>query len=170
MKTTESSPWTNARSRFIEAGGNTTQSFGFGRIIGQVYALLYLSPRPLSLDEIAEELEVSKASVSTTVRQLEQWSAVKQVWVKGDRKDYYEAETDFKTVLRRGLLDTARKKLETAARHIEDAETALTEASTNVNGEDRKELEAVLARIEEAKKFRNKIEALISNPLIDHLL
>ena len=50
------SAWDSARGHFIEAGGNTTQSFGFGRIMGQVYALLYLSSKPMSLDDIAKFL------------------------------------------------------------------------------------------------------------------
>ena len=99
-KDSPSASWPAVRRKFIEAGGSTTQSFGLGRILGQMYALLYLSPTPLCLDDIVRELSVSKASVSTTVRQLERWSAVKRVWVQGDRKDYYEAETDFQSILR----------------------------------------------------------------------
>src|SRR5436309_1683950 len=100
-KTTISPSWLAARRKFVEAGGHTTQSFGLGRIMGQIYAVLYLSPTPMCLDDIAKELGVSKASVSTTVRQLERWAAVKRVWVHGDRKDYYEAETDFYTEIGR---------------------------------------------------------------------
>src|SRR6266705_2328998 len=100
MAGSSNTEWLVARSNFIEAGGHTTQSFGLGRIIGQIYALLYLSPIALCLDTIAEELGVSKASVSTTIRQLERWTAVKRVWMKGDRRDFYEAETDFQSVLK----------------------------------------------------------------------
>src|ERR1043166_365952 len=107
-KPTISPSWLAARRKFVEAGGHTTQSFGLGRIMGQMYALLYLSPRPMCLDDIAHELGVSKASVSTTIRQLERWTAVKPVWVKGDRRDFYEAETDFQSVMKHGLLATLR--------------------------------------------------------------
>ncbi len=170
MKTSSTSQWAAARSRFIEAGGNTTQSFGFGRIIGQIYALLYLSPNPLCLDEIASELGVSKASVSTTIRQLERWAAVKRVWVKGDRKDYYEAEPDFHAVLRNGLLSTIRRKLDSAGLHIDRVEDSLQQALRNTNGARHEEIEVVAKRIERAKAFRNKIDGLLSNPLLDNLL
>src|SRR5258706_2440962 len=130
MKTTSPThhEWHSARRKFIEAGGHTTQSFGVGRILGQIFALLYLSPKPMCLDDIATELSVSKASVSTTVRQLEGWSAVKRVWVKGDRKDYYEAETDFNAVLRNGVLHILRKKFDTASIHLNYVENSLKEA------------------------------------------
>jgi len=128
MDHSASPDWLAARRGFIEAGGHTTQSFGLGRIVGQIYALLYLNPAPLCLDEIAAELGVSKASVSTIIRQLERWTAVKRVWVKGDRRDYYEAETDFQAVLKHGLLAAMRKKLETAGAHIDTIEHCLKAA------------------------------------------
>jgi DNA-binding transcriptional regulator GbsR (MarR family) len=169
---TSTGEWVAARRKFIEAGGHTTQSFGLGRIIGQIYSLLYLSPTPLCLDEIAEELGVSKASVSTTIRQLQSWTAVKRVWMKGDRRDFYEAETDFKSVIRRGLLATMRKKLETAGTQIDHIETCLQEAKTNANGsqENGKDMQVVIERLERAKQFHGKVHGLLSNPLLDHLL
>ena len=162
--------WVSARRKFVEAGGHTTQSFGLGRMLGQMYALLYLSPRPMCLDEIAAELGISKASVSTTIRQLERWTAVKRVWVKGDRRDYYEAETDFQAVLKHGLLATLRKKLDTAGTQIQVVEDCLMEASAQKNGNDDESLEVVVSRLEQAKKFQSKVNGLLSNPLLDHLL
>jgi DNA-binding transcriptional regulator GbsR (MarR family) len=154
----------------VESGGHTTQSFGLGQVIGQVFALLYLSPRPMCLDEIAEELGVSKASVSTTVRQLENWSAVKHVWVKGDRRDFYEAETDFKAMLRRGMLETLRKKLDTAAVRIEAVQTNLQKALEASPDGRSEEAQVVAQRLQRAKQFHDKINALLNNPLLDHLL
>ena len=156
--------------RFIESGGHTTQSFGLGQVIGQVFALLYLSPRPLCLDEMTEELGVSKASVSTTVRQLEGWSAVKHVWVKSDRRDFYEAETDFKAMLRQGVLATLRKKMDTAAVRIEHVEKTLTDALEKSAQSEREETRVVAERLQRARQFHAKINGLLNNPLLDHLL
>ena len=162
--------WATARRKFVEAGGHTTQSFGLGRMLGQMYALLYLSPRPLCLDEVAAELGISKASVSTTIRQLERWTAVKRVWVKGDRRDFYEAETDFQAVLKHGLLATLRKKLDTAGTQIQVVEECLKEATAQNNGGADEALDVVVTRLERAKKFQSKVNGLLSNPLLDHLL
>lgn len=158
------------RKKFIEAGGHTTQSFGFGRIIGQIYALLYLHPKPMCLDDIATELGVSKASVSISIRQLQAWSAVKRVWVKGDRRDYYEAETNFNNLLRNGLLEMIRKKLETAGGQLAMAENSMQEALAEINGDDREELETIAERLQQAKRFHSRINGLLTNPLVDHLL
>src|ERR1044071_7987398 len=167
ISTTE---WGAARRKFIEAGGHTTQSFGLGRIIGQIYALLYLSPAALCLDDIADELGVSKASVSTTIRQLERWTAVKRVWMKGDRRDFYEAETDFRSVLRHGLLATMRKKLETAGTQLGHIEDCLKQAKANGNGTKNKDMQTVVERLERAKKFHGKVHGLLTNPLLEQFL
>ena len=158
------------RRRFIEAGGHTTQSIGFGRIIGQIYALLYLTPKSLCLDDIVAELGVSKASVSISVRQLQNWSAIKSVWVKGDRKDYYEAETDFNKLIRNGLLEILRKKLITAGSQLAQAESLLRDALAETNGDQSDDLQVVSDRLQRAKQFHSQINGLLTNPLIDRLL
>src|SRR5918999_2278981 len=66
---------------------------------GRIWALLYLEPSPLSLDEIAAELQQSKSNISTTIRGLIEWHLVRRVNVAGSRKDYYEAATDFWRVM-----------------------------------------------------------------------
>ncbi len=170
MKDLASPELTAACRRFIESGGHTTQSFGLGQVIGQVFALLYLSPRPMCLDEITEDLAVSKASVCMTVRQLEQWSAVKHIWVKGDRRDFYEAETDFKALIRNAVLSTLRKKIETAAVRIESVETTLQEALAKADDGKRKEAKVVADRLKHARQFHQKVNALMNNPLLEKLL
>ena len=168
MNRTQTAEWMAVRRSFTEAGGHTTQLFGLGRILGQLYALLYLSPRPLCLDEIVNELGVSKASVSTTVRQLERWTAVKRVWVRGDRRDFYEAETDFQLLLKTGVLATLRKKLDTTGKQLVKVEECLQAA--NANGSRDKDMEVIVARIKKAQKFHSQINGLLGNPLVDHLL
>ena len=93
----------------METLGKITSFWGFSKIMGQLYGLLYLSPKPLTLDEMAESLAISKGNVSVNIRALERWSMVKPVWVKGDRKDYYEAETDFWKIVQ-GVLKEREKK------------------------------------------------------------
>jgi DNA-binding transcriptional regulator GbsR (MarR family) len=66
---------------------------------GRIFALLYLQPSPLSLEQIAAELQQSKSNISTTMRGLVEWQLVRRVAVPGSRKDHYEAATDFWRVM-----------------------------------------------------------------------
>lgn len=149
----------------IEAGGRTAQSFGLSRLYGQIYMLLYLNPKPRSLDDLARDLGVSKASVSIVSRKLEAWGAVRKVWVRGDRRDFYEAETDFRAILQGGLLPSLSKKLESARTQIERS-IALMERS-EVSEESRAFLRE---RLKQAEQRRRRIAGLIANPLLRKLL
>ena len=88
------------RLEMIEAAGRLSQLIGRPRTLGQIFGLLYLSPRALTLDEISEVLEISKASASTGTRQLLGLHAIRQVWKPGDRKDYLEAVPELREVIR----------------------------------------------------------------------
>jgi DNA-binding transcriptional regulator GbsR (MarR family) len=173
---TESPParsWSEERRLFVEAGGNTTHAFGLGRIIGRLYALLYLTPAPLSLEEIAAQLAVSKASASVTVRQLADLRAVRQVWVPGDRRDFYEAETRFGVILREGVLPGVRKKLRSAGGQIErtlatdQQEAAPGSGADTLGREQRAELRR---RLRAARTLHRRLDRLLASKLLTKIL
>ncbi len=126
-----------ARDNFIESAGRTTQGFGLGRNIGQLYALLFFSPKPMSLDDMAGELKVSKGSVSTNVRELEKWGAVREVWIKGDRKDYYEAEVNFLKIIKEGILPFFRRKLDSSFVATAESKEIIHNNRKNFKSEDK---------------------------------
>lgn len=76
--------------RFIERMGLAIERMGLTRTFGRLFGLLLVADRPLSLDEMVERLQVSKASVSTNARACEDMGLARRVGVRGDRRDYYE--------------------------------------------------------------------------------
>jgi DNA-binding transcriptional regulator GbsR (MarR family) len=164
--------WDREVRRFIEAGGNTTHAFGLGRLIGRMFALLYLNPQPLSLEEIADKLDISKAGASTTVRQLEEWKAVRCTPVPGDRRDFYEAETGFGIILKNGLLPGLRKKLNSAGTQIGrtlDARPAEEEQPVP-EGYTASEFEEIRKRLHVARGLHQKLESILSSSLLEHFI
>ena len=89
----------NFNQEFIRITGELGAGMGLNRSIGQIYGLLYMSDKPLSLDTITATLKMSKGSVSLNIRELEKWEAVKKIWVNGTRKDFYEANSDFINII-----------------------------------------------------------------------
>lgn len=85
--------------------------FGLNNIMAQLYALLYLSNKALCLDDMVDRLKISKGSVSINIRSLERYNAVRKVWVRGSRKDYYEAEEDIAQVLMERIKSMTQKRL-----------------------------------------------------------
>jgi DNA-binding transcriptional regulator GbsR (MarR family) len=80
---------------FIERMGLASESDGLSRIAGRLFGALLLESEPRSLDELAEQLDVSKASVSTEARRLLDRGVVERVGKPGDRRDYYCLTPDF---------------------------------------------------------------------------
>jgi DNA-binding transcriptional regulator GbsR (MarR family) len=122
MSTTNSKPvFSLARTRLqmIEACGRICQVFGLPRSLGQIYGLLYLAANPLSLDEIAELLGISKASVSTGTRQLSSWGGIRQVWVPGERRDHFAVEPELGNLLRSGYTDFLKPRLLSSQKRLE---------------------------------------------------
>jgi DNA-binding transcriptional regulator GbsR (MarR family) len=122
----------------IENLSRISEFWGYPRAMGGIYAVLYLSPGPLSLDELIPIVGVTKGAISTNVRALEQLGMVHRQLRAGDRKDYYEVDTDFwkivKTVLERrqkpefdqalnGISSTLRQ-VRSRSRSLPDAEMA----------------------------------------------
>ncbi|WP_395719682.1 GbsR/MarR family transcriptional regulator [Prosthecobacter sp.] len=166
--------WDREVARFIDAAGNTTHSFGLGKLIGRLFALLYLSPEPLCLDQIADKLKISKASASITVRHLAAWNAVNKVEVENaaDRRDFYEAELRFGVILRNGLLPGMRKKLRSAGVQIDRSLGAAPTAAQmeGMPAEKSVRHKEISRRLRLARGLHQKVNALFSSPLLEHLI
>ena len=80
--------------RFIERMGMHAEEEGFTRIGGRIFGYLLLQPDECSLDDMAEALGVSKASISTDARRLEQFGLLQRTTRPGDRRDYYSISDD----------------------------------------------------------------------------
>ena len=99
--TDETRPRSAPVERFILQWGDMGSRWGVNRSVGQIHALLYVSERPLTADEIAAELGMARSNVSNSIKELLAWNLVRRVPIKGDRRDHFEAETDIWELARR---------------------------------------------------------------------
>ncbi len=106
------------RREMIEGCGRIFQLLGLPRSTGQIFGLLYLSPKPLSLDQMVEFLRLSKSSASIGTRHLISWKAIRQVWMPGERRDYFEAEGDLRNLLRGSYTDFIQPRLISSQKRI----------------------------------------------------
>ncbi|MFZ3580193.1 GbsR/MarR family transcriptional regulator [Virgibacillus sp. DJP39] len=81
--------------------------YGVTPSVGRIYGVLYFANEPLTLDDIKDQVAMSKASVSNGMRELLETEMVTKVWKKGERKDHFVAEKDFL----RNFLNYFMKKL-----------------------------------------------------------
>ena len=95
---------------FVLHFGEMGSRWGFNRTVGQIYALLYLSPEPICADDIVEALGVSRSNVSMGIRELQGWNLVVLKHIPGDRRDFFTTPGDVWQILR--ILAEERKKRE----------------------------------------------------------
>jgi DNA-binding transcriptional regulator GbsR (MarR family) len=97
---------------FVSHFGEMGSRWGINRTVGQIYALLYVSPRPLNADEMAEALEFSRSNVSMGLKELQAWRLVARRHVAGDRREYFEAPGDAWEVFRTLAEERRRREIE----------------------------------------------------------
>ena len=125
---------TEARDNFIGSMSRISHFWGFPRAMGAVYGAIYLSPEPLSLDEIVDQVGVTKGAVSTHVRALERLGMVHKRIQVGDRRDYYDAETDFWRVVKTVLREREQQEFDLALSSVNDS-LALVEQARSTGEE-----------------------------------
>lgn len=172
--------------KFIEDGGNTTQALGVGRVVGQIFAYLYFSEEPRGLEDMKEALGISKGSASMGVRQLEQWGAVQRVWIKGDRKDYYNANDYFGQIVRNIATDLMGKRLASLTASLDAAEGELLRESSACLPETLRRQTGALSsttkqpnnstadflrtRVRRLREFHEKVNKTWNNPIVKLML
>ena len=119
-----------AVERFVLQWGDMGGQWGVNRSVAQIHALLYLSDRPLTAEEIAETLGIARSNVSTSIRELQSWKLVRRIPVLGDRRDRFEAETDLWEMLTR--IAQGRKE-----REVDPAAAALRACRAEAEGDPR---------------------------------
>src|SRR6185295_7022807 len=80
-------PLNPIQQKFILHWGEMGTRWGINRTVAQIHALLYLSPKPLNAEEIAETLAVARANVSTSLKELQGWRILKLAHVLGDKRE-----------------------------------------------------------------------------------
>ncbi|MEM1262883.1 MAG: GbsR/MarR family transcriptional regulator [Pseudomonadota bacterium] len=85
---------TPALEKYVLHWGEMGTRWGTNRTVAQIHALLYLSPDPLTADDIVETLSIARSNVSTSIRELQAFGLVRMTHVFGDRRDYFEAVSD----------------------------------------------------------------------------
>src|SRR5512133_254956 len=118
---------------FTEGLSQISRFWGFPKGMGAIFAVLYLSPVPLSLDEIVSQTGLTKGAISTEVRTLARMGLVHRSSKLADRKDYYEAESDFYKSIRSILKERQNSEFDNAVRSV--AETLAKLNAGEVSGD-----------------------------------
>jgi DNA-binding transcriptional regulator GbsR (MarR family) len=97
-----------------DAVGSLMELWGFRRQLGRIWAVLFLSDRPLAAPDLCERLHISTGLLSMSLAELRRWSVVRSVEIPGDRKEHFEAETNVWKLVSRVLREREKRAVESA--------------------------------------------------------
>jgi DNA-binding transcriptional regulator GbsR (MarR family) len=103
-----------AVERFVLHWGDLGGRWGVNRSVAQIHALLYLSDRPRTAEEIADLLGLARSNVSNSIKELLVWNLIRRVPIKGDRRDHFEAEADVWEMFTRIAVGRKERELDPA--------------------------------------------------------
>ncbi len=154
-----------------DAIGRLIEFWGFKRNMGRIWAVLYLSDRPLGAQEIQERLQLSAGAVSMTLKSLGQWRVIRRVWVQGERRDFFEAEGNFWRMISRVFEERERREILDAIDIMEEALEHLRLRAENAEGAEKARAEVQTARIEQllelARLGQSLLDRLVKSAQVD---
>lgn len=109
-----------AKEKYIQTWGTFATNWGINRTMAQVHALLLASGKPLSTDEVMEQLEISRGNANMNLRALIDWGIVKKEFVKGDRKEYFVAEKDVWYLFKQITKERRKREIEPVISFLEE--------------------------------------------------
>jgi DNA-binding transcriptional regulator GbsR (MarR family) len=147
--------FTRIKKDFTQGLSEISRFWGLPKGMGAIFGVLYLSPTPLSLDEIVQETGLTKGAVSTEIRALARMGLVHRSARLGDRKDYYEAEADFYASIRSILKERQNSEFDRAIRSVKETLQAMDE-----NWVEDEEWQFVYERVQALQSFFDAIDSL----------
>ncbi len=117
-----------------DAIGDVIEHWGFRKPLGRAWTMLYLADDALGAAELGERLAMSAGAVSMTLTELQRWGVVRRVWKPGERREFYEAETDFWKMISRVVHDRERSLVISVRERLEQSRSLMRKAhSTAAN-------------------------------------
>lgn len=97
---------------FVEHWGLMARSWGINATMGELFALLYITGKDWTAEDLRRRLDISRGNVSMNLRELMAWGVVHRVHRTGERREFYRAEADVWTLFRRILSERKRRELD----------------------------------------------------------
>lgn len=122
--------FTEAKSKFIQTWGALGSQWGINKTMAQIHALLMISPEALSMEDIMEELQISRGNTSMNLRSLMEWGIVFKEYKPGERKEFFSAEGNIDELARKIAKERSRREIKPTLRVLQDISAIDAEEST----------------------------------------
>jgi DNA-binding transcriptional regulator GbsR (MarR family) len=145
--------------------GEMGSTWGINRTVAQIYALLYLSPRPLTAEEISETLALARSTVSTGLRELQSWGIIRVVHMLGDRRDHFEAMSSVWEMFRTILEERKHREIDPTLALLRESVAELKDEDTS-DARTKERLEEMLDLFELITTIYQQVEQVPTETLV----
>ena len=83
-----------AKNKFVQTWGALGSQWGINKTMAQIHALLMVSAGPVSMEDIMDDLQISRGNASMNLRALMDWGIVYKEYKAGERREFFTAEKD----------------------------------------------------------------------------
>jgi DNA-binding transcriptional regulator GbsR (MarR family) len=142
-----------AKEELIQAWGNLGYSWGLNKTMAQIHALLMVSPKPLSTEDIMQELSISRGNANMNIRALLDWGIISRLSVAGERKEYFKSEKDVWALARQVAKERRKRELEPILKILKEVNEVQADGT-----DESKEFKKV---VKELKNFAEKSDGLL---------
>ncbi len=144
-----------AEKRFVETWGQMAGAWGISRTMAEIHAILYLSSKPLSMDDLMLRLDISRGNASMSLRSLLDWGIVSRVHKRGDRKEYFQAEQDVWAMFRAIVRERVKREAEPLAAQLHEIRDLTRRSAKSARA-------ATEAEKQELAEVNKKLESMIN--------
>ncbi|WGH75282.1 helix-turn-helix domain-containing protein [Tenacibaculum tangerinum] len=119
----------DAKLKYIHTWGSLATNWGINKTMAQVHALLLVSTKPLSADEIMETLQISRGNVNMNVRALIDWGIVSKEFVVGERKEFFVADKDIWELFKQITKERKKREIEPVLKVLDELQEEVNDTS-----------------------------------------
>ncbi|WP_243471046.1 MULTISPECIES: GbsR/MarR family transcriptional regulator [Winogradskyella] len=145
-----------AKEKFISTWGSLGTLWGINKAMAQIQALLFISTKPLSMEDIMEDLKISRGNTSMNLRQLIDWGIVTKVLVSGERKEFFTTEKDVQELARTIAKERSRREIKPVIKVLEDV-SSIEDDGTEKTKELIKQTKALKELTDDLDTLMNKL-------------
>lgn len=120
-----------AKEKFISTWGSLGTLWGINKAMAQIQALLFISTKPLSMEEIMEELKISRGNTSMNLRQLMDWGIVTKELIPGERKEFFTTEKDVEELAKTIARERSRREIKPVIKVLKDISSIKNDGNEN---------------------------------------
>lgn len=115
-----------AKNKFVQSWGALGSQWGINKTMAQIHALLMISEDPISMEEVMEELQISRGNASMNLRGLIDWGIVYKEYKQGERKEYFIAEKDLDEMAVKISQERSKREIKPALKILKEVSTIKT--------------------------------------------